>query len=179
MKKNMLTCGNDNVLLIPNVLISLKDPQVPVANPSSQPRFIRKGEVLATIMDPARYFDTPCDEQQWCEMSSKAEALAAIIEATKEDNAPEAEEYGPKTAAMLDPTVYPSSQMKELLDVGSLLGRLQDEAWRMLVFESPVWSGFLMPKGFNRNRNRSAFFLEVKKPDRTAKNRTGPQKTGP
>jgi len=41
----------------------------------------------------------------------------------------------------------------------------------VLVFESPVWSGFLMPKGFNRNRNWSAFFLEVKKPDRTAKNR--------
>jgi len=33
-----------------------------------------------------------------------------------------------------------------------------------LVFESPVWSGFLMPKSFNHNRNRSAFFLEVKKP---------------
>ena len=41
---------------------------------------------------------------------------------------------------------------------------------QVLVFESPVWSSFLMPKGFNRNLNRSAFFLEVKKPDRTAKN---------
>ena len=27
----------------------------------------------------------------------------------------------------------------------------------MVVFESPVRSGFLMPKGLNRNRNRSAF----------------------
>jgi len=50
---------------------------------------------------------------------------------------------------------------------------VRGDAWTScrLVFESPVWSGFLMPKGFNRNRNRSAFFLEVKKPDRTAKNR--------
>ncbi|EDR02976.1 uncharacterized protein LACBIDRAFT_307767 [Laccaria bicolor S238N-H82] len=28
-----------------------------------------------------------------------------------------------------------------------------------------------MPRGINRNRNRSAFSPEVKRPDRTAKNR--------
>ncbi|EDQ98967.1 uncharacterized protein LACBIDRAFT_318422 [Laccaria bicolor S238N-H82] len=38
-----------------------------------------------------------------------------------------------------------------------------------LVFESPVRSGFLMPRGVNRNRNWSAFSPEVKRPDRTAK----------
>ncbi|EDR00565.1 uncharacterized protein LACBIDRAFT_313214 [Laccaria bicolor S238N-H82] len=39
----------------------------------------------------------------------------------------------------------------------------------LIVFESPVRSGFLMPRGVNRNRNRSAFSPEVKRPDRTAK----------
>ncbi|EDR00316.1 uncharacterized protein LACBIDRAFT_314462 [Laccaria bicolor S238N-H82] len=39
----------------------------------------------------------------------------------------------------------------------------------LLVFESPVQSGFLMPRGVNRNRNRSAFSPEVKRPDQTAK----------
>ncbi|EDR02779.1 uncharacterized protein LACBIDRAFT_332065 [Laccaria bicolor S238N-H82] len=39
-----------------------------------------------------------------------------------------------------------------------------------LVFKSPVWSGFLMPLGLNRNRNQSAFFPKVKRPNRTAKN---------
>ncbi|EDQ98584.1 uncharacterized protein LACBIDRAFT_298843 [Laccaria bicolor S238N-H82] len=38
-----------------------------------------------------------------------------------------------------------------------------------IVFESPVRSGFLMPRGVNHNRNRSAFSPEVKRPDRTAK----------
>lgn len=68
-------------------------------------------------------------------MSSKADALAAIIAATSDngDNEEEAEDYGPKTAAMPDPTVYPSSRMKELLDVGSLPEHLQDDAWRMLA----------------------------------------------
>ncbi|KIM42534.1 hypothetical protein M413DRAFT_70118 [Hebeloma cylindrosporum] len=37
-----------------------------------------------------------------------------------------------------------------------------------LVFESPVWSGFLTPKGVNRNHNQSTFVPEVKKTDRTA-----------
>ena len=37
-----------------------------------------------------------------------------------------------------------------------------------LVFESPVQSSFLTPKGFNRNRNQSAFSPEGQKtePDR-------------
>lgn len=94
VEKNMLSCGNDNVLLIPNVLISSKDPQVPVANPSFQPRYIWKGEVLATIADPAQYFDTLRDADQWRELSHKVDALAAIITAASEDNNAEAEEYG-------------------------------------------------------------------------------------
>ncbi|EDR06656.1 uncharacterized protein LACBIDRAFT_328529 [Laccaria bicolor S238N-H82] len=32
-----------------------------------------------------------------------------------------------------------------------------------VVFESPVWSALLMPRGFNCNRNRSTLFPEVKK----------------
>ncbi|EDR02652.1 uncharacterized protein LACBIDRAFT_332148 [Laccaria bicolor S238N-H82] len=45
-------------------------------------------------------------------------------------------------------------------------------AWNMFAVgldSSPVRSGFLMPRGVNRNRNRSAFSPEVKRPDRTAK----------
>ena len=90
VEKNMLSCGSDNVLLVPNVLISSRNPMVPIANPSPQPRFIRKGEVLATIADPSQYFDTPHDADQWREMAGKAEALAAIIAAASEDDGAEA-----------------------------------------------------------------------------------------
>ena len=105
---------------------------IPIANPSSQLRFIRKGEVLATIADLSQYFNTPQNAEQWREMAGKAEALAAIITTASEDKVVEAEDYGPKTAAMPDPTIYPSSQMKELLDVGSLPKHLQERAWQML-----------------------------------------------
>jgi len=38
-----------------------------------------------------------------------------------------------------------------------------------LVFESLVWSGFLMLRGLNHNFNQSAFSQKPKKPDWTAK----------
>ena len=52
------------------------------------------------------------------------------------------------------------------------VNQTQTPAWTQvcpLVFESPDQSGFLMPKGFNRNRNWSAFSPEVKRPNWTAK----------
>jgi hypothetical protein len=48
------------------------------------------------------------------------------------NNSDEEEEYGPKTAAMPDSTVYPSARMEELLDVGSLPEDLKRKAWEML-----------------------------------------------
>jgi hypothetical protein len=44
----------------------------------------------------------------------------------------EAEDYGPKTAAMPDDVVYPSAEMEKLLDVGSLPEHLKSKAWEML-----------------------------------------------
>lgn len=49
-----------------------------------------------------------------------------------EVEAEEAENYGPKTAAMPDPVDYPSARMEELMDVGSLPDHLKKKAWDML-----------------------------------------------
>lgn len=49
-------------------------------------------------------------------------------EAEPDDDGP----WGPKTAEVPDPTVYPSEKMKEILDVGSLPARLEAQAWDML-----------------------------------------------
>ncbi|KAF8174358.1 hypothetical protein K438DRAFT_1609802 [Mycena galopus ATCC 62051] len=43
----------------------------------------------------------------------------------------EAEDYGPKTAAMPDLDTLESSKLRELIDVGSLLEELKERAWRM------------------------------------------------
>jgi hypothetical protein len=47
-------------------------------------------------------------------------------------NLGEAEDYGPKTAAMPDETLYPSAEMETLLDVGNLPEYLRPRAWEML-----------------------------------------------
>lgn len=52
---------------------------------------------------------------------------------SESDNAiDDSEDYGPKTAAMPDNTIYPSSRMKDLLDIGTLPDHLKEEAWNML-----------------------------------------------
>ena len=47
--------------------------------------------------------------------------------------------------------------------------RQQWQHQQLVVFESPVWSGFFMPKVFKHNCNRSAFSPDVKRPDWTTK----------
>lgn len=49
-----------------------------------------------------------------------------------DDNLEESEDYGPKTAAMPDATIYPSERMQELLDIGSLPEDLKEKAWCIL-----------------------------------------------
>jgi hypothetical protein len=44
----------------------------------------------------------------------------------------ESEDYGPKTAAMPDDNLYPSKDLRDLLDIGSLPEHLKEKAWKML-----------------------------------------------
>ena len=86
----------------------------------------------------------------WEDRTKHADAIAAIIQiqmqgeqeahGCEKDKPPERgdsppleeEAFGPKTAEMPDLTDYPSSRMKEFIDVGSLPEHLKEEAWRML-----------------------------------------------
>ena len=52
-----------------NVLISAANPWVPVANPTDHPRYIRKGEIIGTLTDPASFFDTPKSAEEWAPMA--------------------------------------------------------------------------------------------------------------
>ena len=65
--------------------------------------------------------------------------------------------------------IPPMSLNKHATFKGEAVGSILVAQMLQVVFECPVRSGFLMPKGFNRNRNRSAFSPEVKRPNRTAK----------
>ena len=141
VQKNLLANANDTFFAVPNVLITAAHPWIPVANPTDHPRYIRKGEIIGTLVDPATFFDTPKSQEDLKKFRDSAEIIRTVISLqvnqdsttsgpTEEEE--EQEEYGPKTAAMPDPTVYSSSQLEELIDVGNLPEHLKEAAWAML-----------------------------------------------
>lgn len=144
VQKNLLSNANDTFFAVPNVLITAAHPWVPVANPTDHPWYIRKGEIIGTLSDPAAFFDAPKSQEELKRFKDSAEIFRTVIalQTNPEDPKPtvpspaeeedEQEEYGPKTAAMPDPSVYPSSQLEELIDVGSLPDHLKEAAWAML-----------------------------------------------
>ena len=138
VEKNLLVNANDSFFAVPNTLISARNPWIPVANPTNHPRFIRKGEAIGIIKDPAEFFDTPRNDEEWDKLAASAnvlEKLIAIQTVTEQKNGDahvEDEEYGPKTAAMPDPAIYPSALLRDLIDVGSLPENLKEKAWEML-----------------------------------------------
>ena len=110
-------------------------------------------------MDLANYFNHVKTMEDWQTHSKHVEALAAIIQLQMDadcegsdipapteseevkanlsenqslDTEGNEESYGPKIVEMPDLTEYPSSQMKEFIDVRSLPDHLKDKAWSML-----------------------------------------------
>ena len=139
VQKNLLANANDTFFAVPNVLISAANPWVPVANPTDHPRYIRKGEIIGTLVDPADFFDSPKLLEELEKFRNAAEVIRTVIaiqsdqgDSSSKDAEEEQEQYGPKTAAMPDPTIYSSDQLEELIDVGSLPDHLKEEAWAML-----------------------------------------------
>jgi len=144
VQKNLLANTNNSHFAVPNTLISASNPWIPIANPTDQPRYIRKGEIIGILEDPSEFFETPVTAERREVLTRHASAIADIIKTQLAgDKAmpsqdilaygdPNEQDYGPKTAAMPDSAVYPSSEMKDLIDVGSLPEHLKEQAWEML-----------------------------------------------
>ena len=78
--KTLLSGTDDSYFAVPNTLISAANPWIPVTNPTNRPRYIRKGEVIGVLTDPADYFDHVKTMEDWQNRSKHADALAAIIQ---------------------------------------------------------------------------------------------------
>ncbi|KAJ7263773.1 hypothetical protein C8J57DRAFT_1626053 [Mycena rebaudengoi] len=83
VQKNMLANADDSFFVIPNTLISSKNPVVPVSNISDPPRYIRKGEILGSIVDPQDYFEAPGSQDQKDKLDRSVKVIKAIIEAMR------------------------------------------------------------------------------------------------
>ena len=101
---------------------------------------------VGTLHNPDTFFDKPSSAEKFQALASHALAVSGIIGAqlspntspvtnpnvSGQEDTNEEEDYGPKTAAMLDPTTYLSFKMEELINVGSLPDHLKESAWEML-----------------------------------------------
>ncbi|PPQ97535.1 hypothetical protein CVT26_002411 [Gymnopilus dilepis] len=154
-ERDIIISSADSLLVAPNLLFNASEPFIPISNTSTRPRMIRKGDVLGYVKDPEDYFDRPRSEEERENLQDRSKAYAEIIRqqtalatsttvTTPESPAEETsgqfsstneeseEPDGPKTAALPDLTVYPSSEFEKILDIGDLPDDLRSKALDML-----------------------------------------------
>jgi hypothetical protein len=68
-------------LAVAPTLIRTNNPYVPVANPSSKPQAIRRGDVIGVRVEPDRYFDAPASAEAYLTMHTHASRIASLINA--------------------------------------------------------------------------------------------------
>lgn len=147
VEKQIICDESDQSLLIPNLLFRKEFPYVPVANTSSRPIAIKKGDIIGELVAANEYFDHPSSEEEKDKMERHSNMVGAFIANSSPegvlktgdspplqntDEVEETDDLGPKSAILPDPTVYPSARMTELLDIGDLPTHLKPKAWQML-----------------------------------------------
>ncbi|KAK7042774.1 hypothetical protein R3P38DRAFT_2768273 [Favolaschia claudopus] len=88
---------DENVLAAPTTWINTSCPVLPIANPSTRPRYIRKGEIVGHLRDPTKYADKPKDEEHLAKLVASADAIRTTIE--KRERAQDIENQGDFAAA--------------------------------------------------------------------------------
>ncbi|KAG6904641.1 hypothetical protein DXG01_008414 [Tephrocybe rancida] len=117
VEKVIIGLEDATVMAAPTTFINASTPYIPIANPNPRPWFIRKGEVVGYLVDPATTCDKPKDEDIFKYVAS-AEALQTVIEGSlraqdlvngivrdppsEEDCLLNDENWGPKTTATLE-----------------------------------------------------------------------------
>ncbi|KAG6914050.1 hypothetical protein DXG01_002774 [Tephrocybe rancida] len=115
VEKVIIGLEDATVMTATTTFINSSTPYIPIANPNPRPWFIRKGEVVGYLVDPATTCDKPKDEDIF-KYAASAEALRTVIEGSlraqdlvngiardppsEKDHLLNDENWGPKTTAM-------------------------------------------------------------------------------
>ncbi|KAI4294331.1 hypothetical protein K525DRAFT_154094, partial [Schizophyllum commune Loenen D] len=81
VEKLLLASGEDQVMAVPNTLVSRASPYVPVANPSDSPKIIRKGDVLGRAEKADKFFDkakTQAEHESFREHATRMALLCSL-----------------------------------------------------------------------------------------------------
>nr|GAT42354.1 predicted protein [Mycena chlorophos] len=82
VEKVIISTDDGSVVAAPSAFISVEKPVLPIANPNKRPWFIRAGEVVGKLRDPAVYVDKATSPEQEEKLAASAEAIKRVIEAT-------------------------------------------------------------------------------------------------
>lgn len=129
VEKVVIGTDTADVLAAPTTLVSSSNPYLPIANPSSRPWYIRAGDVVGYLVDPAS-LDKPGDNDL-PRYAASAEGIRAVITGSLKDQdlaaaaAPpnsspdkldDDESWGPKTTALPDEDL--SGDVSKLVNLG-------------------------------------------------------------
>jgi hypothetical protein len=157
--------GSDSFIQVPKSLVTLEKDgsfQVKIANTTSQKIIIRAGELLGLLFkaDEALKAATNLTEQELQVFATKATTLATLIPKLEEtyetmakpvdsrsplDNGSNDDEHlgwGPKTADPGPDRIYPSTKLREVIDVDPQLKADQREALYRVVERNQTAFGF-------------------------------------
>ncbi|KAF8990622.1 hypothetical protein BDZ89DRAFT_1151860 [Hymenopellis radicata] len=140
--------GDDEEWIVERGLLPLKGSMyLATPNVLLTPEFRKddtKGELIGSIQRAGDYFDKAKSVEEYEKYEAMNQKIAALVNANLEaadtteskdgtaDEQKEDEDIGPKTAAMPDPTIYPSRNLRKLIDIGTIPEDLEEEAWKIL-----------------------------------------------
>jgi hypothetical protein len=133
VEKLIISTDDASVVAAPTTWVNTTSPYIPIANPSTRPWYVRKGEVVGYLLDPESYADSPKDDKDRERYVASAEAIRATIGTLREqdlaaaelgekpphtdDLLPGDESWGPKTTAVPE-DVLPDVDVSTLVNWG-------------------------------------------------------------
>jgi hypothetical protein len=114
VKKVVISTDDESVLAAPTTWVNSAAPYLPIANPSTRPWYIWKGDVVGQLLDPDSYADKPKDVEEWGKLAQAADTIKTTIGTLREqdlanttagqghedDKLDGDEAWGPKTTAV-------------------------------------------------------------------------------
>jgi hypothetical protein len=134
VEQTFIERGMDQYLSVPPTMLSSSEPYLPVTNLTNFPQTVKKDTILGQLSNPKEVFHRPQTEEEYLNLANRALAIERVIQGMLRDRdtakprmevdptslqeeEPEAS-WGPKTLESPEAEIFPSANLRELLDWG-------------------------------------------------------------
>jgi hypothetical protein len=129
----ILPTDDGSVVSAPMTWVNSENAYLPIANPGVRPWYVRKGEMIGRLVDPASFADVPANNEEREHMAANAESIRSTIGTLRQQDLAAAElsekppheddhlegddQWGPKTTAVPE-DVLPDVDVSSLVNWG-------------------------------------------------------------